>query len=278
MKLGRFWRYLAPVLVGLLALALWGTAMWRIEAARLGEGLDPGGAAAVRRALLPGPGEIWSAAARDEANLWAATRHTLVAALAGFVAAGLGGYLIGVGLALSRTLKTGVYPWILVVQMTPIVVVAPIIAIWVTRPPLASVVLVTFLLGFFPVVANTLHGFAAVPRRFEELFTVCRASAWQTFWHLRVPHSLPSWFTGLKIAATLAPVGALFADIFVGSIDRAPGLGFQILVYRNTTNTPGLFAVAFVACLMGFGFVGLVRLLRVLCLRRWSESVVSPER
>ena len=80
------------------------------------------------------------------------------------MAAGVGGYLLALGLSLSRVLKAAFYPWVLVVQMTPLVVVAPIIAIWVRNPPMASVLLVTFLLGFFPVVANALHGFATVPR------------------------------------------------------------------------------------------------------------------
>jgi len=264
----------APLLVGLAAAGLWWLAMGRIEARLIDAGEDPVGAEAVRRVLLPTPGEIWTAAWADRENLAAATGNTFLAALLGFLAAGIGGYLIALWLSLSRLLKAGFYPWILVVQMTPLVVVAPIIALWIRQPPLAPVVLVTFLLGFFPVVANALHGFATVPRRFEELFAVCRARPWQTFWHLRVPHSLPAWFTGLKIAATLAPVGALFADLFVGSVEGAPGLGFQILTYRNTANTPALFAAALLACLMGFFFVGLVRLVRVPGLRRWTESAL----
>jgi NitT/TauT family transport system permease protein len=268
-------RWWAPVLVGLLAALAWAFAVGGIEASRLAAGESEVGAAAIRRTLLPTPPEIWAAAVSDRANLLAAAGNTLWAAFLGFVSAGVGGYLIALGLSLARVLKEAFYPWILVIQMTPVIVMAPIIALWIRQPPLAPVIFVTFLLGFFPVVANALHGFATVPRRLEELFAICRARPWQTFWYLRVPYSLPAWFTGLKIAATLAPVGALFADLFVGSAEGSPGLGFQILAYRNSLNSPGLFAAAILACLMGFFFVGLVRLIRVLCLRRWSDSMLS---
>ena len=268
-------RWWPPALVGLLAVVVWVLAVEGIEAARLAAGETAEGAEAIRRTLLPTPGEIWAAAVKDRTNLLGATWNTLKAAFLGFLAAGLGGYLIALWLSVSRVLKDAFYPWILVIQMTPVIVTTPIIALWVRHPPLAPVIFVTFLLGFFPVVANALHGFGTVPRRLEDLFAVCRARPWQTFWHLRVPHSLPAWFTGLRIAATLAPVGALFADLFVGSVEGSPGLGYQILAYRNSLNTPGIFAAAVLACLMGFFFVGLVRLVRVLGLRRWSDSVLS---
>lgn len=274
----RWWRIAAPILIGVIALLMWAFVVWRIESKLLAADLERGGAAAIRRVMLPTPREIGHAALDDGGILMEASANTFLAALIGFLAASLGGYLLALGLSLARILKWAFYPWVLVIQMTPLVVVAPIIAIWIQRPALAPVVLVTFLLGFFPVVANALQGFSTVPRRFEDLFAICGARPVQTFWHLRVPHSLPAWFTGMKIAATLSPAGAIFADLFVGSIDRAPGLGFQILIYKNNLNTPGLFAAAILACLMGFLFVGTVRFLRVLCLRRWPDSPHSGGR
>lgn len=274
-------RRLRPILLPLggaaVFLGIWYGWGQLLAGARRAEGLSPEQAEVIRRILLPYPHEVLGALRREADLIRVATGSTFLAALIGFLAAVAGGYAIAWALAVWRTFRQIFHPWILILQMTPVVILAPIIAIWIHHPPLAPVILVTFIIAFFPVVANAAMGLRSVDRNLRELFAVCEASPFQEMLYLRLPHSLPYLLTGMKVAATLAPIGAITGDIFVGSAQGTPGLGYLVLLYKQTADTPALFATAAMACLIGFVFVATVHLLHWWVLRRWHESLVRSE-
>ncbi len=227
--------------------------------------------------VLPAPHEIAEAAWRERRTLLAAAFLTGQGAFWGFAAAVGGGFLLSTAMAFSGRLKRSLYPYILVLQMTPVVILAPVFVLWLGQG-LPSIVAVTFTICFFPVVANTTLGFLSVDRNLLELFAVCRATRRQEILHLRVPAALPHFLTGAKIAATLAPIGAITGDFLAGSAPNGVGgLGFMTVIYYSQLKTPALFATGLTACLMGFLFVGGVTLVHRALLRRWHDSLASRE-
>jgi NitT/TauT family transport system permease protein len=106
------------------------------------------------------------------------------------------------------------------------------------------------------------------------MFLLYRASRWQELLLLRVPNSLPYFFTGLKIAATLAVIGSVTGEIFAGSSDGSGGLGYMIMIYKSELKVAAIYAATLVCCLLGFLFVSLVLFLRHTALRHWHESAL----
>jgi len=156
--------------------------------------------------------------------------------------------------------------------MTPIIVFAPILVLWVGAG-MKSVVVITFLICFFPLVVNTTQGLVSTDRTLLELFRLYRASRWQELWLLRVPSALPYFFAGLRIAATLAPIGALVGDYTAGSSGNdGGGLGFLTLIYSSQAKYAALFATAAITCILGFVLVAAVVSLSWLALHRWHDS------
>ena len=162
--------------------------------------------------------------------------------------------------------------YLMILQMTPIIIFAPILILWV-GPGLNSVVIITFLICFFPLVVNTTQGLISSDRNLVELFKMYRASRWQEIRLLRIPSALPYFFTGLRIAAVLAPIGALVGDYTAGSsAGNGGGLGFQAIIYSSQAKYPALFATAAVTCILGFVFVAIVLSLSWFALHKWHDS------
>jgi len=164
------------------------------------------------------------------------------------------------------------YPYLMLLQMTPIIIFAPILVLWV-GPGLHSVVVITFLICFFPLVVNSTQGLISTDRNLVELFRMYRASRAQEILRLRVPAAFPYFFTGLRIAATLAPIGALVGDYTAGSsAGDGGGLGFQAIIFSSQAKYPALFATAAITCVLGFIFVAFVISLSWLVMHKWHDS------
>lgn len=229
------------------------------------------------RFMLPAPDAV-VAAVRDHAAEFArASYNTAIGALLGFglaIAVSIGCAFL---LSLSPLIRRSLYPYLMMLQLTPVIVVAPILILWVGagRP---SVVAITFLICFFPVVVNTTQGLISTDRNLVDLFRMWRATRWQQLLLLRAPAALPYFFTGLRIAATLAPIGALVGDYTAGSsAGDGGGLGFAALVYSSRAQYPALFATAAITCALGFLLVAAVLLLAKLLLGRWHDSFERPD-
>ncbi|HXA14312.1 MAG TPA: ABC transporter permease [Opitutaceae bacterium] len=224
------------------------------------------------RFLLPTPGQILSALCENRDILARATLNTTEGALLGFALAAVVSFLLALGLSLSPLVRVSLYPYLMILQMTPVIVFAPILVLWV-GPGLKSVTIITFLICFFPLVVNTTQGLISTDRNLVDLFKMCRASKWQEIFFLRLPAALPYFFAGLRIAATLAPIGALVGDYTAGSsAGDGGGLGFQAIIYSSQAKYPALFATAAVTCVLGFIFVAAVLALSWLALHKWHDS------
>lgn len=223
--------------------------------------------------LLPVPHEILIAMNDQRALLAAAAWQTTQSAILGFLAAAIAGLGLAVLLGTSRMTRRALYPYLLFLQMTPVIVIAPLVILWVGRGT-ASIVIVTFIVSFFPVVVNTTHGIVSTDRTMMELFTVWNATRWQRLVWLQLPFAAPFYFAGLRIAATLAPIGAIFGEYVTGSVGGgAGGLGFLTVVFNARQMRPELFAVGLASCILGFVFLALISFVNWLLLRRWHDSL-----
>lgn len=227
--------------------------------------------------VLPAPDEVVGAAWQERQTLLASALLTGRGALLGFLAAVGFGFLIAMLTAFSVRLKEALYPYILIFQMTPVIILAPIFVLWLGQG-LPSIVAITFMICFFPVVANTTMGFVSADRQLQELFIMCQATRWQEIRYLRVPAAMPYFLTGMKIAGTLAPIGAITGDFLAGSSQNGiGGIGFMTIAYFSQLKIPALFATGLVACLLGFLFVGGVNLLHWWLLHSWHDSMARKD-
>jgi NitT/TauT family transport system permease protein len=253
-----------PVLLGGLVLAAWQFVCWR---------LDP----EQQPYLLPTPAAVLQALRAEWPALSVAARNTGLGAVLGLGLAVVVSSTLALLLASARWVHAGLYPWLMVMQMTPITIVAPMLIVWV-GPGLPSVTLITFLVCFFPMVVNTTQGLVSADRQLVELFRMYRATRGQELWRLRAPAALPYFFTGLRIAATLAPIAALWGDFSAGSsAGDGGGLGFRAFIYSSGAKYPALFATAAVTCALGFALVGTVVVAARLVLGRWHDSYARKD-
>jgi NitT/TauT family transport system permease protein len=148
---------------------------------------------------------------------------------------------------------------------------------WV-GPGLPSVALITFLICFFPLVVNTTQGLVSTDHNLVDLFRLYRARKRQEVWLLRVPAALPYYLTGLRIAATLAPIGAIVGDLYAGSSAAgSSGLGYLTLMYSANAEMGPLFATAALCCLLGGIFVMVVVALNWWVLHKWHDSFTRTD-
>ncbi|HET6831301.1 MAG TPA: ABC transporter permease [Solirubrobacterales bacterium] len=200
-------------------------------------------------------------------NTWVTAGEILI----GFTAAIVLGVLLAILIRSSRTVERALYPWLVASQMVPVVALAPIFVIW-TGFDLRPKVMVIALVAFFPIAVNTIDGLRAVDPQLLRLLRTLRASRWQRFRYARAPAALPFLFSGLKVAAALAVIGAVFGE-WVGASE---GLGYLILVLNNATDTATMFATIFVLALIGIALFGLVILVERLLLPWYHEARTEP--
>jgi NitT/TauT family transport system permease protein len=255
---------LLPVVAGAAAIAAWyGAHAWL---------------SADSRFLLPTPGRVLDALRENGPELWQATLNTARGALLGFGIASALSVALAIAMAFSPLVRASLYPYLMVLQMMPVIVIAPMLVVWV-GPGMPSVVIITVLICFFPLVVNTTQGLIATDRLLVELFRMWRTNRWQQLIHLRLPAALPYFFTGLRIAAVLAPIGALVGDYTAGSsAGDGGGLGFRTIDYSSKAQYPALFATAGVTCVLGFVFTGGVVALSWLALHRWHDAYEQADR
>ncbi len=251
-----------PLLSGLVFVGIW-------YGVRLGSGLQSW--------ILPTPWEILEASWRERNRLISAAGSTAWGALGGFLLAAGMGFITSLILGVSKFLRASLYPWLLMLQMTPVIVLTPIIVLW-AGPGMPGIITVTWLISYFPIVVNMTQGLVSTDLNHVALFRMCNASRWQEMWYLRVPSAMPFFLAGLRIAATLAPIGAIFGEYMVGnSAGGSGGLGFLVYSYNTQIKIPALFATGLTSCLLGFVFVAAVSLLNWAVLHQWHDSFEHNE-
>jgi NitT/TauT family transport system permease protein len=211
--------------------------------------------------LLPSPSLIAAAFMQWQHLLPLHTLATLYAVIGGFVLAVLVGVPLAVLIVYSPFLRRVIFPFLLVLQSVPKVAIAPLLLIWVGYG-LQSNIIVACVVAFFPIVINTATGLEAVSPELLELGHVLDTSKLKIFWKLRLPWALPYLFSGMKVAMTLAVIGAVVGE-FIGS-DK--GLGYLILTASSNMNTALVFAVVTVLSILGIlAYYAVVLLERLLC-------------
>src|SRR5260221_13007248 len=252
---------LAPALVGVALIAFWEIAC------RVGQ---------VPIYLLPKPSDIAAKFLTDGPALLGALGMTLRVAVQAFIAAVVLGTLIAFLFVQSRIVEKSLFPYAVLLQVTPIVAIAPLIVILVKNTEVALTLCAT-LVAIFPIISNTTLGLRSVDPGLVNLFRMNRAGRLQTLFRLRIPSALPYFFGGLRISSGLALIGAVVGEFVAGTGGRSSGLAYEILQSGFQLDIPRMFAALFLITLAGVAlFVIMVGLSR-LALGQWHESEIGTE-
>ena len=253
-------RFLLPILVLAVGLIAWELVV------RLND---------IQPYVLPGPWLILRTLVVDWGVLSQSLLVTLLTTLEGFVLAAVGGIALALLFNQSRLLEYSLFPYAVVLQVTPVIAIAPLLLIYL--PQQAAVVVCAWIVAFFPVLANTTLGLNSVDRNLAGLFQLYHASPMQTLRYLKLPAALPHILGGLRIAGGLSLIGAVVAEIAAGSAGAGSGLAYRIAESGYRLNIPRMFAALLLLSAAGIVIYGLLALVSHLVLRRWHESALGKE-
>jgi NitT/TauT family transport system permease protein len=225
--------------------------------------------------VLPGPHAVFKTLVQDWPVLSQSLLTTLVTTLEGFVAAGIGGIVLAVLFNQSKWLEYSLFPYAVILQVTPVIAIAPLLLIYL--PQQTAVIVCAWIVAFFPVLSNATLGLNSVDRNLAGLFQLYGASRMQTLRYLKLPTALPSILAGLRIAGGLSLIGAVVAEIAAGSAGAGSGLAYRIAESGYRLNIPRMFAALLLLSVAGVVIYGLLALASYLMLRRWHESALGKE-
>jgi NitT/TauT family transport system permease protein len=259
----RFARIAAPIAIGLADLAIW-EAVVRIN------GIPP--------YVLPAPSAIAASLWTDGPSLFSSLLVTWRITLAALAAATLFGGTIALLFARSRLLEISLFPYVVILQVTPIVSIAPLIIIWIgVERPFLALLVCSWIVAFFPIVSNTTVGLKSADRNLLALFRLYGASPGQTMRHLRIPTALPYFLAGLRISGGLALIGAIVAEFVAGTGGAETGLASRLFEAGFRLEIPRMFAALLMLSATGIAIHVLLGWLSRLLLRRWHESAIEAE-
>ncbi len=253
-------RILLPGVTLLIGLALW-------EAVVFVNGIPP--------YVLPAPTLVAQTLFDDWQPLWASLLVTLGTTIQGLLLAFGGGVALAILFNQSRLVEYAFYPYAVILQVTPVIAIAPLLLIYLPQP--LAVLACAWIVAFFPVLANTTLGLRSVDHNLVDLFTLYGASRLQTLLRLKLPAALPYMLEGLKIAGGLALIGAVVAEIAAGSAGAGSGLAYRIAESGYRLDIPRMFAALILLSVAGVVVFAVLSLLSYLVLRRWHESALAEE-
>ncbi|HTY68174.1 MAG TPA: ABC transporter permease [Alphaproteobacteria bacterium] len=257
-----FWpKILAPLAIGLVVLAVWEAVV------RLNH---------IPVYILPGPILIAQTLVRDwdtlSTSLWVTLEITFMALT---VAVALGVF-ISVLFSQSKWVELSFFPYAVILQVTPIVAIAPLIIIYVSDIRIALLIC-AWIVAFFPILSNTTLGLNSADHNLINLFQLYGASRGQVLRHLRLPAAMPYFLGGLRISGGLSLIGAIVAEFVAGTGGRASGLAYRILESGYQLQIPRMFAALLLISLTGIVIFLVLSLISHLCLRKWHESAIRRE-
>jgi NitT/TauT family transport system permease protein len=226
--------------------------------------------------VLPGPLLVAQALYNDWPILFRALLVTLEITFSALALALAGGVAIAIVMAQSRFAELALYPYAVILQVTPIIAVAPLIIIYAPTTH-AALLIIAFLVAFFPVLSNTVQGLKSTDHNLLNLFELYGASPLQTLIHLKIPNALPYFLVGLRIAGGLALIAAVVAEFVAGNAGADSGLAFRLLESQFRLNIPRLYAALLLLSATGVVIFFLTSFISHLLLRRWHESAVRRE-
>ncbi len=260
-KIGAIGRWALPIIVLILAIGGWHFVVAVNE---------------IPHYILPGPGRVVDALITNWGSLiesWLVTMAITGMAL-------LLAVTVGVGLAvlfnLSKWVEMSFFPYAVVLQVTPIIAVAPLIFIYVDSK-IAGLLICAWIVAFFPILSNTILGLNSADHNLRDLFSVYGATRWQLLRYLQAPSALPFFLGGLRIAGGLSLIGAVVAEFVAGSGGIGSGLAFRILEASYRLQIPKMFAALLLIILTGIAIYLVTNFISHMSLRKWHESAIKRE-
>ena len=257
----KFMQIAMPVGVGVLLLGLWEFLVWYYQ---------------VPKFLVPAPRVIGATLIEDWGLLSKSLMVTLKVTFLAFFIAVVIGTLVAFVFVQSRVVEMSLFPYAVLLQVTPVVAIAPLIIIWAKDTNTALIVCAT-IVALFPIISNTILGLRSVNPGLLNLFKMNKASRFQQLIRLRIPSAAPYFFGGLRISSGLSLIGAVVAEFVAGTGGSGAGLAYQILQAGFQLNIPRLFAALFLITITGVLLFLLMVALSRLALGGWHESELVPE-
>ena len=227
--------------------------------------------------ILPRPGLVVETLIADWGTLYASLLVTLQISMMALLVAVVGGVGLAILFAQSRFAEMSFYPYAVILQVTPIISIAPLIFIYVDSK-FVALLICAWVVAFFPILANTTLGLRSADHNLRDLMTIYRANRWQKLIHLQIPSALPYFLGGLRIAGGLALIGAVVAEYVAGTGGMGSGLAFRILEASYRLNIPRMFAALLLIALTGIVIFAATSLISHFALRKWHESALKSER
>ena len=254
-------RIVPPVLFGLFVLLLWEVVV------RVNQ---------IPFYILPGPLLVGETLIKDWGSLYPSLLVTVSITLSALIAATVAGVALSVLFAQSKWIENCLFPYAVILQVTPIVAIAPLIIIWV-KDIRAALLICAWIVAFFPIVSNTTLGLNSTDHNLLSLMQLYGASRRQVFWNVRLPSALPYFLGGLRISGGLALIGAVVAEFVAGTGGVSSGLAFRILESSYTLQIPRMFAALLLITATGILIFLVLTFVSHMILRRWHESAIRRE-
>jgi NitT/TauT family transport system permease protein len=226
--------------------------------------------------ILPGPLVIVQTLVRDWSILAPSLVVTLLITLGALTAATVLGVAIAILFAQSKWIELSFFPYAVILQVTPIVAIAPLIIIWV-KDTATALLICAWIVSFFPIVSNTTLGLNSTDHNLLNLLELYGASRRQVFWYLRLPSALPYFLGGLRISGGLALIGAVVAEFVAGTGGSETGLAYRILEAGYRLQIPRLFAALLLLSAAGIAIFAALSWLTQRLIGHWHESALPRE-
>ena len=227
--------------------------------------------------LIPAPTKIFATLWLDGPSLIKAMLFTVKLTFFSLILAIIGGVLLGFIFALSRTIEISLFPFAVILQVTPVIAIAPLILIYVNST-FAALLICAWLVAFFPILSNTVIGLRSADHNLRDLFSLYGATPWQRLRYLLIPTALPYFMAALKIAGGLSLIGAVVAEFVAGTAGQNTGLASRILESSFRFEIPRMFAALFLVSILGISIFLITSILSHLVLGHWHESEIKREK
>ena len=253
--------WVMPIILLMIAVGLWEYLVWYHE---------------IPKYLIPAPSLIAETLVKDGPSLMASSWFTVKLTFFSLGLAIIGGVLLGALFALSRPVELSLFPFAVILQVTPVVAIAPLILIYVDST-FAALLICAWIVAFFPILSNTVIGLRSADHNLSDLFTMYRATRWQRLRYLLAPSALPYFMAALKVAGGLALIGAVVAEFVAGTAGQNTGLASRIIESSFCSEIPRMFAALVLVSFLGIIIFLLTSWASSKVLGHWHESEVRRE-
>ena len=253
--------WVMPIILLMIAVGLWEYLVWYHE---------------IPKYLIPAPSLIAETLVKDGPSLMASSWFTVKLTFFSLGLAIIGGVLLGALFALSRPVELSLFPFAVILQVTPVVAIAPLILIYVDST-FAALLICAWIVAFFPILSNTVIGLRSADHNLSDLFTMYRATRWQRLRYLLAPSALPYFMAALKVAGGLALIGAVVAEFVAGAAGQNTGLASRIIESSFRSEIPRMFAALVLVSFLGIIIFLLTSWASSKVLGHWHESEVRRE-